>query len=739
MPINTIVSRTIVVTLLLSTSLFAALPGPIAHYTFDDGTAKDISGNKHHGKLVGEAKIVNDSVRGKVLQISSKSNSWVDCGGGGENGWATLTKTVTVSAWVKTKKFVADRQYIVSKGNNYALGRYGTSDHLRFFTAGFGTHDNEVEGKIDIQDGKWHLVTFVRDGLTGRRYVYVDAQIDSASSFIDRTLKANDKPLTIGGQPDTPNRCWVGEIDDVRIYDRPLSTREIRAMRRMGKAILPTPAHGTGNLENNIILHWEKTSPEKQKLYFGTDYYAVKNNKPSVYKGEIAAASFDPGPLTSGTTYYWKVNTGAIDEYVWSLRTKTEGFYMDFFKNGGLKLNGTTEMPAADLLALSCEYLSLQYGGDFPPEQLDIQNAVMLGSEIDENGVLLYPDGSPRFRSIYVAGGGSAAHGKVLTKTGRDRFRQFCLNGGGYSGSCAGAFIISQGTKDKKELKEGYFHIWPARTMSAGGIYKVGYELPEDSPILQYYDFGNDNYIANVQHWNGPYIISDKKPFWCENTEILARFGVVPEGFKNNNQGNVSLWAYKKNSYTGRIIPIASHPERAVTGELRDLMASILRYALDGQGNPKVKAPLKNNIARTMNDNNSPGHEKVGDKQYHHFLVSIPVGTKKLTIDLDGSADDDLNLYARRSGFAFSDASKLITAENDTGPDESITIENPAPGAWYIGVKGVNTVKTTNRFWGAEYTGNTHLLNGLAYSIKAQWDAPKPKPEKKKDKKKKAN
>ena len=75
---------------------------------------------------------------------------------------------------------------------------------------------------------------------------------------------------------------------------------------------------------------------------------------------------------------------------------------------------------------------------------------------IDENGILLYPDGAPRFRVVYMNGGRAKAHGGTLGEQGRKNYRMFVANGGGYVGSCAGAFIASLGTKlpDKEELMQ---------------------------------------------------------------------------------------------------------------------------------------------------------------------------------------------------------------------------------------------------------------------------------------------
>ena len=54
----------------------------IARYTFDEvsgKTAPDLSGNKIDATLVGDARIVDDPVRGKVLELDGDGD-WVDCG-----------------------------------------------------------------------------------------------------------------------------------------------------------------------------------------------------------------------------------------------------------------------------------------------------------------------------------------------------------------------------------------------------------------------------------------------------------------------------------------------------------------------------------------------------------------------------------------------------------------------------------------------------------------------------------
>ena len=95
--------------------------------------------------------------------------------------------------------------------------------------------------------------------------------------------------------------------------------------------------------------------------------------------------------------------------------------------------------------------------------------------------------------------------------TGRSEeqnINQFFDNGGSYSGSCAGAFVCTSGSVS-------YWHMWPAYCKSQDGIFLVNYYIPANSPLLNYYDFGGSLVISNVQHWNGPYVVSTNSTYWA--------------------------------------------------------------------------------------------------------------------------------------------------------------------------------------------------------------------------------
>lgn len=408
-----------------------------------------------------------------------------------------------------------------------------------------------------------------------------------------------------------------------------------------------------------------------------------------------------------------------------SATATVEGYYKDLFSDGGCRLGSTRSLPAAKYLNLSVEYLATS--------DPSIQSKIIIQADNglwkDDNGVLLYPDGAPRFRCFFSNGGKSIPHGQSLGQTGRQRIRNFFNNGGSYTGSCAGSAIASikatSGKSDQHPRKE-YYHIWPARVRYTGlASSHTDITIPKSSPLLKYFDFGGDYRINNLRHNGGNYTIENDDFWWCKGTEVLARFAEPIEGEDQHHRdfiGQVSVWAYKPNTQSGRLAVCGSHPELVKDGEIRDLQAALLKYAMAGNGSPNLKATLENRVTRRMINNQSKGYEKIGDLQYHHFKIDLPSkSVKKLIIVLKGRPGIDMNLYLKKNDFAFKGSKEVIEAKNTNAPNEIISLNNISGGQWYIGVKCNESVKGKQKRPFFDYTENLNLLNGVPYLITASW------------------
>ena len=153
------------------------------------------------------------------------------------------------------------------------------------------------------------------------------------------------------------------------------------------------------------------------------------------------------------------------------------GYYKDVFMDSGIHMVDREDLPAVRFLGLSMETFKAApyYPSELTITDTIIQTELMCGNPLDENGILLYPDGEPRFRMIYMNGGLATKHGNSLTPKGRENIRTFIENGGSYVGSCAGMFLASNGLyEEDKEYtpNKSYLSIWPGTTHNNWNLIK---------------------------------------------------------------------------------------------------------------------------------------------------------------------------------------------------------------------------------------------------------------------------
>ena len=190
----------------------------------------DSSGNGLAGKLVGAAGIVEDAQRADVLNIGSEGGH-VDCG---NDSAFDITDSISVVAWAKVGVFDKESQAIISKGESaWRLCRSWIADTLTFKCdglQGLSTPDTVVAGKTNVDDGKWHHIVGTYDGQAIA--LYVDGILDGSKSARGE-IDTNAFPLWIGGnaaRTGKRDRDWNGRIDDVRVYNRALSSDEVREL-----------------------------------------------------------------------------------------------------------------------------------------------------------------------------------------------------------------------------------------------------------------------------------------------------------------------------------------------------------------------------------------------------------------------------------------------------------------------------------------------------------------------------
>lgn len=214
--------------------------GLVLYMSFDKVTGKQVtdqSGKGNHGILKG-GQIVPGKI-GNALECSAKNK--ID-GVLVKDDNSLDLKQVTATAWIKTDNLdknwnrVLDKDY--KTGYTITLGGDHKGKQYRnkvFFEAAH----NSVETmglEIDVVDGKWHFLAGSYDGRVFK--LYVDGKLVKTKERKNpKQIPNNDYDLMIGNTVvpyDPPEENYFdGLIDEVRLYERVLSDKDVGKLYRM--------------------------------------------------------------------------------------------------------------------------------------------------------------------------------------------------------------------------------------------------------------------------------------------------------------------------------------------------------------------------------------------------------------------------------------------------------------------------------------------------------------------------
>lgn len=140
----------------------------------------------------------------------------------------------TVSAWVKLDDSISGYKAILGKASDSSLNgymlRHDQDGNLSMRIVGSEhSNDSTSVAKQDYRDGQWHHVVGVIDRTNNTNTIYVDGVQKDQSSANHVGDLTNSYFFSIGAL-DRGNIIFKGLIDEVRVYDRALSSAEVRQL-----------------------------------------------------------------------------------------------------------------------------------------------------------------------------------------------------------------------------------------------------------------------------------------------------------------------------------------------------------------------------------------------------------------------------------------------------------------------------------------------------------------------------
>jgi hypothetical protein len=213
---------------IMAFDVHADLADGLAAYFPFSGNANDESGNGNHGTVYNATLTADRFGKPSKAYDFDGDGDYIDCG---NDASLEITGSLTLSGWIKPST-LPQSGTIIYKPGGYQVDVYNSA--LRFALNGSVKANNSLSGL----SGTWifFAATFDATMTTNNIKLYVNEESPIVGSF-DGAIGTNTAPLLLGiYRTSGTTFTFNGAIDEVRIYNRPLSAGEVKNLYNYGKA-----------------------------------------------------------------------------------------------------------------------------------------------------------------------------------------------------------------------------------------------------------------------------------------------------------------------------------------------------------------------------------------------------------------------------------------------------------------------------------------------------------------------
>ncbi|MCA9063465.1 MAG: hypothetical protein KDA96_10410, partial [Planctomycetaceae bacterium] len=201
--------------------------GAISYYTFDDGTAKDVLGNNQ------------PSAANAPAWVSGASGLAGDFNGVDDyivvpNSTSLSASTVTVDVWVRPDATGVNSTIVTKEGvvasSEIGFGfRQRADNHFWFVLGREGAASAIAASTTTLTAGQWYHLTGTYDGSNAKLYVNGILEATTAT-----TVALNSTTPMVIGRQQISGGFFDGMIDELALFDRPLTSGEVAAVYAAG-------------------------------------------------------------------------------------------------------------------------------------------------------------------------------------------------------------------------------------------------------------------------------------------------------------------------------------------------------------------------------------------------------------------------------------------------------------------------------------------------------------------------
>ena len=210
--------------------------GLVAHYEFE-GNARDSSQNYNDGLVYGGVTYVA-GVIGKAAKFDGTGKIEIN-----DSNNNLAPKNITISGWIKrqgNKNGWGNECMILYKGKYdpapnmaYSIQLTKNTYYLTSRSDSSGAK-NIVYKENSIEINTWYYFTSIYDNTLKQHRFYINDKLINTVSFRNK-INQNTERLTLASYGYNDGYFYNGLIDDLRIYNRVLTEKEIKALYQMGK------------------------------------------------------------------------------------------------------------------------------------------------------------------------------------------------------------------------------------------------------------------------------------------------------------------------------------------------------------------------------------------------------------------------------------------------------------------------------------------------------------------------
>lgn len=311
------------------------------------------------------------------------------------------SENFSISCWVKASKDQDSTARVVDKGNINTSGWsfWVTTTQVALLTNQSGSY-TQAYATVSVCDDTWHHIVGVRNGSTATFYVDGTAYTSDGADLLDALTNSSD--LYIGKRQDASGlRIFSGLIDELRIYNRALSSTEVTALYNLGD----------------------------ESINFDVTTGTVDSVAGNAVKDTALLASYDDHYFATAP-HYLRMTSGTDDGVTWNILDNVDDYFL-------LDDSGSNNIAAADTFAIFQDHIAMTFDGGinrycylYIPAQHTADDYYQVGSMVVGRVVTLSDAWAVGYGKdhIYDINMSRTPQGGLIPIKGADRKRRFRLN-----------------------------------------------------------------------------------------------------------------------------------------------------------------------------------------------------------------------------------------------------------------------------------------------------------------------